>query len=220
MRATAILPCAAACLLLWSCASSPEVVTDAGGGGPAADAGSQMDAGASQDASIPDAGLTSFDAGSPMDAGSGDAGCSGYVTVAAGNERSERFSSICDGSWGSQAATTAIAYLYQGGPPPGEHNLIIEGCSSAAAQSAGIQLSLFQDNGVGSYPNGSLTFTDDSGITWSSSGGPFSASITLYGAPGGAVEGTFSSTAFDAADAGETVAGSFHVCRVADEDTP
>ncbi len=107
-------------------------------------------------------------------------------------------------SWGTaQGATTAVAYLLQGGAPPGYHNLIIDGCTSAATQSAGIELTLYQDNGVGSYTNGTISFTDDRAQPGAPEETPARTS-RAYSNPGEAVEGTFTATVSSAGDAGET----------------
>jgi hypothetical protein len=154
------------------------------------------------------------------DGGANDAGCSGSITFTVDNAASQTFSSICNGSWGSADSSTAVAYLYQGGPPPGVRNLIIDGCATELPGSGGLNLTLFQSNGTGTYTNGMATYTDSAGGSWGSNGGPFSVDVTAYGSTGEPVDGTFNATTANNADAGHVLVGSFHACRVPDEDTP
>lgn len=168
----------------------------------------------------PDAGLDAGeDAG--MDAGQDggeDAGCSGgSIDVSIDDGGIMTFPSICNGSWGSLSTSSAVAYEVAGGTV--FNGLAIDGCATGLPSSQGLVLDINGAQGTGTYTAGSTTYTDSSGNTWGSPEDPFSVMISQFNPPGGVIEGQFTVFAGNAADAGYSLSGTFHVCRVQDENT-
>ena len=150
-----------------------------------------------------------------------DAGCSGYVDVVADNGAPQHFGSICAGSWGTNQTTSAVGYLFSGGPAPGVQRLEIAGCASSSAVSTtpGISLSASDASSVGTYTVGTTSYTDAAG-TWGFANDPFHLVVTRLDAAGGVIEGSFTAMVTHGGNAARSLTGSFHVCRVPDELAP
>jgi hypothetical protein len=195
--------------------------------GTAEDAGSAVDSGTIEDAGPSQDGGTTADAGSSLDAGGGkidagspaDAGPCGFISVSVDSDAGTTFTSLCQYSWGSRDSASAVGYIMQGGAVGAIAHLELDGCASAAAMSAGLQLSVDSATQTGSFTSGSGTYTDSNGTSWGIASDGFSVQITELDPPGGAIDGTFSLTIVNGND-NHTLTGTLNVCRVADEDLP
>jgi hypothetical protein len=131
--------------------------------------------------------------------------------------------SNCASSYDPPGLTTPLGYLFAGGPAPGTEGLAILGCSSEASNAQGLRLFITGAAGAGNYGTGTAQYVDATGETWSSaSGDMFGVLVIDFGAVGQAMDGKFAVTVQSQGPAIilHTLVGSFHVCRVMDQDVP
>lgn len=159
-------------------------------------------------------GSTSTSTGTGGAGGAG--GCVGFLDVTADNGAPVHYGSVCADSFGSNESSTALGYVFSGGPAPGVQALTLLGCVSAAPKSEGIVLSLSDAVAPGTFTKGSVTWTDPGGIPWGVEGDPLSAVVTALGPVGGAIDGHFTAMVTHGGNAAHNVEGTFHVCRVND----
>lgn len=72
----------------------------------------------------------------------------------------------------------------------------------------------------GTFTVGSVNWTDQNGMQWSSAQFSPKVTITKLDPVGGAIEGTVSVMVTQGGNAAHTLDGAFHVCRVSDELAP
>ncbi|MEP7119676.1 MAG: hypothetical protein ABJE95_02155 [Byssovorax sp.] len=199
--------------------------TGAGGSGSTTSSGSNstsgtgVGGGASTSSTSGTAATSSASGSGTTGAGGGNA-CSGYIDLTENNEVKMHFPSICMGSWGSNETMTAVGYHFAGGAAPGADEIDIHGCATTGAGSAGLLLRTPKVTAPGTFLDGDASYTDAAGVQLSSSADPYKIVITKLDPPGGVIEGTFDVTVTSPTDAKKTLVGSFHVCRVADENVP
>jgi hypothetical protein len=150
----------------------------------------------------------------------GSSACSGYIDVVENGEASQHFGSNCMGSWGSSETMTAVGFHFAGGAAPGADEIDINGCATAGNNAAGLHLRTPKVSAPGTFLDGAADYTDAAGAPFSSAADPYKIVITKLDAPGGVIEGTFDLTVTGPTDAKKALKGSFHVCRVADQDVP
>lgn len=93
----------------------------------------------------------------------------------------------------------------------------ILGCAGAGSNAAGLHLSTPMVTAPGTFLDGSANYTDAKGVTFSSGLDPYQVVITRLDPPGGVIEGTFKLSVTGPTDAKRSLTGTFHVCRVSDE---
>ena len=172
-----------------------------------------------QDAAINEVGPDGESRDVQPDAPVVDAGCAGWISVAADNRDAELFASICYGGWGADASTSAVGYIFAGGPYPGVEGLDVVGCANSNPQSPGITLSGSNVMSPGTFAAGMTSYTDVTG-SWGVAGDPFQMVITRLDSTGGVIEGTFNARVSHGGNAAHALTGSFHVCHVSDEYAP
>jgi hypothetical protein len=115
---------------------------------------------------------------------------------------------------------TAVGYHFSGGVAPGLDEIDMNGCAGPGNNVAGLHLTTAKASAPGTYLDGSASYTEASGGLWTTGLDPYSVVITRIDAPGGVIEGTFAVTMTNPIDAKKSLTGSFHVCRVMDENAP
>ena len=163
---------------------------------------------------------TSSTSGSGTSGAGGSSACAGYVDVAEDGAAKQHFASICMGSWGSAETMTAVGYHFAGGVAPGADEIDIHGCATAANSSPGLLLRTPKVTAPGTFLDGEADYVDSVGTPLATAGDPYKIVITRLDPPGGVIEGTFDLKVTGPTDAKKTLTGSFHVCRVADENVP
>jgi hypothetical protein len=124
------------------------------------------------------------------------------------------------GSWGSNETMTAVGYHFAGGAAPGADEIDMNGCAGTGNNAAGLQFQTPKVTAPGTFLDGAVSYTDAAGVTLSTAGDAYKMVITRLDPPGGVIEGTFDATVTGPTDAKRTLTGTFHVCRVANEDAP
>jgi hypothetical protein len=152
----------------------------------------------------------------------GGQGCAGYIDLTEDNGAPMHWTSICFDAWGWPSSMTAVGYLMSGGPAPGAHELDVEGCQNSGdlVASPGIHLTASNAMSPGTYTTGSIRYTDAMSTLWGVPGDGVAITVTTIGPVGGHIEGTFSGSVSHGGNAAHLLAGSFDVCRVADELAP
>lgn len=204
-----LAPCACLVAALVACGSSVDPDsggTSSGGGGGGTTTGTTT--------STTSTTSTSSEGGAG--GGTGGGSCSGYVDVAADNGAPTHYATFCSGGWGSGESSTAVGYLFEGGPAPGVQVFQIVGCLGAGPGSEGITLGVDDATAPGTYTKGSTQWIDPGGGAWGVEGDPFDVTITKLDPVGGVVEGTFSAMVTHGGNAAHALSGAFHVCRVSD----
>jgi hypothetical protein len=164
---------------------------------------------------------TSSASGTTGSSGTGGSGaCSGFIDVTETGGVPQHFASICAGSWGSSETMTAVGFHFAGGAAPGADEIDINGCATAAAGSAGLHLRTPKVSAPGTFLDGDADYVDAAGVPLSSAADPYKIVITKLDQPGGVIEGTFDLTVTGPTDGKKALTGTFHVCRVANEDAP
>ncbi len=115
---------------------------------------------------------------------------------------------------------TAVGYHFAGGPFPGADQIEIVGCAGTGTNAAGLHLSTPMVTAPGTFLDGSATYTDAKGASFSTGLDPYQVVITKLDPPGGVIEGTFTGSVTGPTDAKKSLTATFHVCRVGDENTP
>jgi hypothetical protein len=152
---------------------------------------------------------------------SGSTGCVGSVDVTVGGMPAHFTSDCATDTWNPGGATTALGYLFEGGPAPGVSDLEIYGCVSTAAGSQGISISVPGVTAPGTFGDGSASYTLSGGGGTFTNTGSLNVVVTTLGATGDTIEGTFSGALFDPPTTLTLdVSGSFTVCHIKDELTP
>jgi hypothetical protein len=117
-------------------------------------------------------------------------------------------------------ATTPVAYLLQGGVAPGASDLHGYGCASKAANSSGLSFLVDDVTAPGTFTNGSVTYSDATGDT----GYVVTAvtiTVTKLGGVGDTVVGSLTGTlTHPPLGVAESLAASFTLCHIPDEDAP
>jgi hypothetical protein len=150
----------------------------------------------------------------------GGSACSGFIDVTEQGGAPQHFASICEGSWGSSETMTAVGYHFSGGVSPGLDEIQIGGCAGPGNNAPGLHLTTPKVTAPGTFMDGSATYTDANGGSWSTAADPYQVVITKLDGPGGVIEGTFTGSVTGPMDGKKSLTGSFHVCRVADENAP
>ena len=163
---------------------------------------------------------SSTSSGSGTGGAGGGSACSGFIDVSEDGGATQHFASICEGTWGSSETMTAVGYHFSGGAAPGADHLEIIGCASAGAKSAGLHLTTPKVDAPGTFTDGSASYTNSMGAGWSTGFDPYKIVITKLGPPGGVIEGTFTLSVTGPTDSMKKLTGTFHVCRVADQNAP
>jgi hypothetical protein len=154
--------------------------------------------------------------------GTGGQGCTGFIDVTQDKGAPMHWTSICFDGWGWPSSMTAVGWLLAGGAGPGAHSIDVEGCQNSGdlVASPGIHLSATNAMSPGTYTAGSITYTDSMSTPWGVPGDGFMMTVTKIDPVGGHIDGTFSGSVSHGGNAAHALAGSFHVCRVADELVP
>ena len=163
---------------------------------------------------------TSSTSGSGTSGAGGSSACAGYIDVTENGAAKQHLASICMGSWGSSETMTAVGYHFAGGEAPGVDEIDIHGCATAGNSSPGLLLRTPKVTAPGTFLDGEADYVDAAGSPLSTAGDPYKIVITKLDPPGGVIEGTFDLEVTGPTDAKKTLTGSFHVCRVADENVP
>jgi hypothetical protein len=124
------------------------------------------------------------------------------------------------GTWGSNETMTAVGYHFAGGAAPGADEIDIHGCATSGNNSPGLLLRTPKVTAPGTFLDGEADYVDAAGVPLSTAGDPYKIVITRLDPPGGVIEGTFDATVTGPTDGKKTVTGTFHVCRVGDQDVP
>lgn len=214
MRTSSLRLATVSLLFLAACGSSIETsgssgtASGSGGGGAASSTGTTSTSGTGGGSST----STSSSSGAGGEGGSG--GC--YIDLVQDSAAPSHLTSICQGSFGADKSSEPVGYFISGGPFPGVHKLVIQGCADMGAQSHGIQLSADDAMGTGTFTMGTTYYTDLNGGDWGVAGDPFSMTVTKLEDVGGVIEGTFDVMVTHGGSAAYDVSGSFHACRVPD----
>jgi hypothetical protein len=226
MRTLALLLIPVAALSSIACGGTGDSATTGTGAGTGAGGMASTTASTSTGTGQGGAGGGAATSGSATSSGSGTAGtggssaCSGFIDVTENNEVTQHFASICAGSWGANETMTAVGYHFSGGVAPGVDQIEIDGCASMAVGSARLHLTTPKVSAPGTFTEGSASYTDGVGAQWSTGLDPYNVVITKLDMPGGVIEGTFNLSVTGPTDGMKALKGSFHVCRVADENAP
>lgn len=145
----------------------------------------------------------------------GGSACAGYLDVTEQGAAPQHFASICQGSWGANETKTAVGYRLSGGAPPGLDQLEINGCADLNSD-IGLHLTTAKASAPGTFTEGSAAYSGGYGTANDS----YQVVITKLDEPGGVIEGTFALTVTGPTDGKKSLKGSFHVCRVQDENVP
>jgi hypothetical protein len=125
------------------------------------------------------------------------------------------------GTWG-MSTTTAIGYVRSGGVAPGTSSLLVTACATFSAAKSRILLGVDGATSVGTYKMpAAAAYKDDQGVDWGGTDKDTTTTvITRFDDVGGAIDGTINGKLTQDGQGSLTIAGSFHVCRVLDEDVP